>query len=147
MFAVTDASQAVDILEDLLRESRSRMMPDARVSLCLALHVLGVTSSHVPARQHSDTGPLRVGGAVTRPEKLRAYPPYLTPETRQVPGVVILEVVIDEEGCVLDPRILKGLRPDLDQAAVTAVRQWVYEPAHLSGKPVTVYSTLHVNFQ
>jgi protein TonB len=35
----------------------------------------------------------------------------------------------------------------LDQAAMDAVRQWVYEPTELNGVPVPVVMTVTVNFR
>ena len=37
--------------------------------------------------------------------------------------------------------------PVLDQAAVAAVRQWVYTPTLLNGVPVPVIMTVTVNFK
>ena len=35
----------------------------------------------------------------------------------------------------------------LDEAAITAVRQWRYTPTWLNGEPVPVIMTVTVNFQ
>lgn len=43
-------------------------------------------------------------------------------------------------------RVLRGI-PLLDEAAVEAVRQWVYEPTRLNGVPVPVLMTVTVNFR
>ena len=45
-----------------------------------------------------------------------------------------------------DVKILRGI-PLLDQAAVSAVRQWVYTPTLLNGVPVPVIMTVTVNFK
>jgi protein TonB len=47
---------------------------------------------------------------------------------------------------VNDVKILRGI-PLLDQAAVEAVRQWVYTPTLLNGVPVPVIMTVTVNFK
>jgi protein TonB len=47
---------------------------------------------------------------------------------------------------VTDVKVLRGL-PALDQAAVEAVRQWVYTPTLLNGVPVPVIMTVTVNFK
>jgi TonB family protein len=93
--------------------------------------------------------PLRVGGAVSRPEKFYAPPPVYTEEARKMrlQGVVIIEAVIDKEGCVRRNQILKGMPLGLSRAALAAVEKWVFEPAALDGKPVKVYYTLTINFQ
>ena len=60
-------------------------------------------------------------------------------------GVVILEAVIGVDGRVADAKVLRSI-PLLDQAAVDAVRQWVYTPTLLNGVPVPVIMTVTVNF-
>jgi protein TonB len=63
-----------------------------------------------------------------------------------VEGVVILGVKTDEEGKVKDVIVLRSI-PLLDQAAIDAVRQWVYEPLVIDGKAVPVVFTVTVRFQ
>ena len=62
-----------------------------------------------------------------------------------VQGVVILEIVIGEDGAVANARVLRSI-PLLDQAALDAVRQWRYEPTLLNGVPTSVIMTATVNF-
>ena len=89
-----------------------------------------------------------VGGKVTKPVKISAPPPDYTTEARKklIRGVVILEAIVDQAGCVAKAHVLKGLPGGLDSAAVRALRKWVFEPATLEGKPVPVYYTVTVNF-
>jgi len=92
-------------------------------------------------------GPLRVGGAVSRPELVSSVPIEYPQEASKarVMGVVIVEAIIDEQGNVTSARVLKGLPMGLDKAAEEAVRQWKFKPAMAYGKPVKVYYTLTVN--
>lgn len=92
----------------------------------------------------SEPQPLMVEGKVTRPTNLRnVKPAYAGPP---IAGTVILQVVIDEDGCVRDPRILRGINRYQDSASLDAVRQWVFLPATLEGKPVSVNYVLTVEF-
>lgn len=93
--------------------------------------------------------PYRVGGEVSRPEKISGNPPVYTEMARKarVQGVIIIEAVIDENGDVTDARVLKGLPMGLDKAALDALKTWKFKPAMLDGNPVRVYYTLTVNFQ
>jgi metallo-beta-lactamase class B len=89
---------------------------------------------------------LRVGGAVSRPERISSVPvkyPEAAAKAR-INGVVIVEAVIDEQGNVASTKILKGLPMGLDKAAQDAVRQWKFKPAMAYGKPVKVYFSLTV---
>ena len=58
---------------------------------------------------------------------------------------MILEAVIGTDGRITEARVLRSI-PLLDQAALDAVRQWVYTPTTLSGTPVAVVITVTVTF-
>lgn len=92
--------------------------------------------------------PVRVGGNVTEPTKVRHVPPVYPPAARRMraQGVVILETVIGTTGAVEDVRVLRSV-PLLDDAAITAVRQWRYTPTLLNDVPVPVVMTVTVNFR
>jgi TonB family protein len=91
--------------------------------------------------------PVRVGGSVKPPAKIRDVNPVYPEEARaaRVQGVVILEIVVDTLGQVSSARVLRGI-PLLENAAVDAVRQWLFEPTHLNGVPVPIIMTVTVNF-
>jgi protein TonB len=110
--------------------------------------VVGGTPGGVPGGV-IDEAPLRVGGGVSRPEKISGNPPVYTEVARKarVTGVVIVEAIIDEKGNVTNARVLKGLPMGLDKAALDAVQRWRFKPAEFQGRPVKVYYTLTVNFQ
>ena len=61
-------------------------------------------------------------------------------------GIVIIEATIDEQGNVIDTRILRSI-PLLDESAVAAVRQWKFSPTLLNGAPVSIVMTVTVNFK
>ena len=62
-----------------------------------------------------------------------------------IEGVVILEATTDIYGRVASVRVLRG-HALLDAAAVDAVRQWVYEPLLVNGRPRPVTFTVTVRF-
>ena len=66
-------------------------------------------------------------------------------QAARVQGVVILEAVIGPDGKVADVKVLRSV-PLLDDAAISAVRQWEYTPTLLNGVPVPVIMTVTVNF-
>jgi protein TonB len=63
-----------------------------------------------------------------------------------VQGVVVIEATIGADGRVKDAHVLRSV-PLLDEAALAAVRQWVYTPTRLNGEPVSVIMTVTVHFQ
>lgn len=91
--------------------------------------------------------PVPVGGKVKAPVKVRHVPPiYPTIAQRAgVEGVVIIEAVVGTDGRVRQARVLRS-QPLLDEAALTAVRQWEFSPTKLNGVPVPVIMTVTVNF-
>ena len=58
---------------------------------------------------------------------------------------MILEATIDPEGHVAGAKVLRSI-PQLDDAALAAVRQWEFTPTLLNGAPVPVIMTVTVNF-
>ena len=92
-------------------------------------------------------GPVRVGGNVGPPTKIRDVRPIYPEDAKaaRVQGVVIIEATIDTSGFVSDAKVLRSI-PLLDQAALDAVRQWQFTPTLLNGQPVPVIMTVTVNF-
>ena len=54
-------------------------------------------------------------------------------------------VIIGPDGAVRDAKVLRSI-PLLDQAALDAVKQWVFTPTLLNGVPVPVIMTVTVQF-
>jgi TonB family protein len=104
--------------------------------------------SLAPPPSPPPAGPVRVGGAIKEPKKVKhANPVYpMIAREARIQGVVILECVIGADGRVEDIRVLRGI-PLLDQAAVDAVRQWEYVPTYVNGVPVPVIMTVTVQFR
>lgn len=100
-----------------------------------------------PASPSQPTAPVRVGGGIREPRKTEHVAPIYPEAARAagVQGVVILEAMIDTDGSVSGITVLRSI-PDLDQAAINAVRQWRYQPTLLNGQPVAVMMTVTVNF-
>ena len=91
--------------------------------------------------------PVRVGGNIPAPVKIRDVRPVYPDAARAkgISGLVILEAIISADGGVTSARVLKSI-PELDAAAIEAVRQWRFEPTLLNGVPVPVIMTVTVNF-
>ena len=58
---------------------------------------------------------------------------------------MVLQATIDPTGEVGDIEVLRSV-PELDQAAIDAVKQWRYEPTLVDGAAVPVSMTITVNF-
>lgn len=94
-------------------------------------------------------GTMTMPVAVIRSPKLikrvkPVYPPLALKARRQ--ANVILEAETDIYGKVKRVRIISG-DPFLNDAAIKAIRQWVYEPYIINGIPQAVKFTVKINFR
>jgi protein TonB len=91
---------------------------------------------------------VRVGAGVKEPAKLKHVSPLYPDQALagRIEGTVVLEATIAPSGKVAEVKVLRA-PPALEQAAVAAVRQWVYTPTLLDGVPVTAIMTVTVRFQ
>jgi TonB family protein len=62
-------------------------------------------------------------------------------------GVVILQVVVGDDGRPHDVRIMRSVGLGLDEKALEAVRTWRFAPGMLNGRPVAVLVNIQVNFR
>jgi len=93
-------------------------------------------------------GPERPVAVIRPPRLLKAVAPVY-PEIARVSrvwGDVLVEAETDVYGRVVRVRVLRSI-PLLDAAAVDAVRQWVYEPMVLNGRPRAVVVNVTVHFE
>jgi len=63
----------------------------------------------------------------------------------KIQGTVVIKAVLGTDGHVSDTTILKSI-PALDEAANEAVRNWVYEPFLLEGRPYRYVTTVTMVF-
>jgi len=92
--------------------------------------------------------PVPIGGRIKQPQKVHDVAPIYPPiaQAARAQGVVVIKAVIGIDGRVQDASVLRSV-PLLDEAALTAVRQWVYTPTMLNGIAVPVIMTVTVRFQ
>src|SRR5437762_6127929 len=86
-------------------------------------------------------------GGVSAPRILYKPDPEFTEEARKAryQGVCILWMVVGADGKPHDVRVIRTLGMGLDQKAVDAARQYVFEPARKDGKPVAVQLNVEVS--
>lgn len=105
-----------------------------RIALCMA-------KAKKPL-EPSDVEPVRLG-KMDQPKVIHS--PW--PQTgRGREGRVLLEMIIDEDGCVREAKVRQGTRKKLEAAALEAVKQWVYRPIEVDGKPVRARHFVTFNF-
>jgi len=92
----------------------------------------------------------RKGMGITEPSVIHRIQPKYPKEARRdrISGQVILEATIDTEGRVQSISVLADPDPRLTQAAIEAVRQWIFEPArNEDGTPVMVRTAVTLMFR
>ena len=92
--------------------------------------------------------PVRIGGQVTAPALLHRVEP-IYPDVAalaHLSGIVILEAVVNTDGCVESVKILRSRHPLLDKASEDALLQWRYSPLVLNGVPSSFVLTVTFNF-
>jgi len=90
---------------------------------------------------------IKVGGAVIAASIVRKTSPVYPQlaKSARVQGVVHLAAVIAKDGTIQELHSLGGPAL-LIQAAMDAVKTWIYKPTMLNGEPVQVETTIDVNF-
>ncbi|HEX5229850.1 MAG TPA: TonB family protein [Bryobacteraceae bacterium] len=90
---------------------------------------------------------VRIGGNVQAAKLIREVQPLYPVLARdaRIAGTVRLQAIISKTGHVEDLKLVSG-QPLLVDAAMDAVRQWVYKPTYLNGTPVEVVTEVDVNF-
>src|SRR5262245_22544987 len=90
---------------------------------------------------HAQDSPpaLDAGADALTPPVLRSQEEAVYPEDalrNRVEGNVGLELTVDEEGHVTEARVTSAAGRGFDEAALAAVRRFVFEPARQGGKAI-----------
>jgi TonB family protein len=107
-----------------------------------------VTSSVLQALSTAPPPRLRLGGQVIASKLIHKVEPIYPADARasRTEGSVVLHALIGTDGYVRELNVVSG-DPSLANAAVTAVRQWQYEPTKLNDVPAEIDTTITVTFQ
>ena len=84
---------------------------------------------------------------IEKPKLIKSPAPEYPKEALDagIEGKVVIDAVTDTFGRVVDAQVASG-PPELQTAALEALKQWVYEPYLKNGKPVPVKFTVIVKF-
>jgi TonB family protein len=119
---------------------------DPHLNMALATAPDGGTTVRIAA-PGSAPQRIRVGGNVQSAMLVQQPTPVYPPEAKAagIQGKVQLSAVIGPDGHVQELTVVEG-DSTLAKAAQDAVWQWVYKPTLLNGNPVSVQTTIDVNF-
>jgi protein TonB len=62
-------------------------------------------------------------------------------------GDVVIDIVIDEDGKVVDAHVDQGLGHGVDEAVMAVIQTWTFTPATKAGKPVASEQQLLFHFE
>ncbi|MEM7516514.1 MAG: energy transducer TonB [Planctomycetota bacterium] len=65
---------------------------------------------------------------------------------RKAPATVHIIFIVNERGKVEKPKVQRSTDPAFDRAAMTAIKQWRFEPGKRSGKPVSTRMRVPITF-
>jgi TonB family protein len=85
---------------------------------------------------------------VKSPVLIREQKPVYTPDAlkEKITGTVLLQCVVRTDGVCGDAAITRSLDPRLDQAAVSALQGWRFQPGTREGQPVATLVTVEMAF-
>ena len=106
--------------------------------------VIAIGSAGVALAQASG----QTAAPVSQPRIIKEVKPTYPPDAlvAGTAGTVELECVVMADGRVGDIMVIKPLDPALDEAAITALKQWQFAPAMKDGKPVETAVTIEMSF-
>lgn len=84
---------------------------------------------------------------LTRPPTLLRQVEPEVGDAGVVTGTVIMELDLGPDGHVLEVRVTHGLTPELDAAAMAALRQFEFTPAEIDGAPAAVRIEYALTFE
>ena len=163
------ATAAVGVFEGNTLERRVRIMMDrgkqlrgaARLAAMAAVLILtggavvSMMGTHLTVQAADTTAGktpvlhVPAGKMVERIQKqvMPKYPAEARAKHNTLNGACVLGVTINKEGVPTDIHVVKSLRKDYDESALTAVRQWRWKPVRLNGKPVAVETKVTLTYK
>lgn len=125
-----------------------------RLVLALALALIGLVGTPALLCGENWTGQLGESEmesrrGVTPPRLIHSVDPEYDKASRKakVQGIVVLSVLVTENGEPQDLKVVRGLNPALDENAIRAVSRWRFAPATKNGNPVATKVNVEVTFR
>jgi TonB family protein len=107
------------------------------------------TLSFALGKMPESTSAYRIGSGVSPPLVITKVQPEFSMEASRarLEGKVVLLVVVDESGNAREMKVIRPLGLGLDEKAIEAVGEWVFQPGSKDGEAVAVQATIEVNFR
>jgi TonB family protein len=138
-----------DETKPLAEAQEKKLLPVIRQNSETATNNCGCSQSYTDTEPEQDGAAQKVpinggvlnGRAVSLPKP--PYPPIA--KAARLSGNVVVQILVDERGCVQTARVLSG-HPLLHEVSVQAARRACFYPTLLSGHPVEVKGVITYNF-
>ena len=115
----------------------------------LSFLIAPVASALAQAGPADDEQVFDIGPGITPPRVTHQVQPLNKPDdTRgfRISGIVVIGPGRELQGEPEDVHVVKSLDKDIDQCAIDAVRQWLFDPARKGDQPVAVRITVEIRF-
>lgn len=114
------------------------------IQACAFICLIAVVS---PAfGQQSTSHPPRIICTPPTGKILKMVRSNVSPDAKNISGIVVVEVEIDKVGKPTSVKVLKG-HPILAAAVLEVVKQWRWKPLTVNGVPAKADSMITVNFE
>lgn len=84
-------------------------------------------------------------GGITKLQKSVVYPDIA--RKAGIQGRVYVKFIINEQGNVIDPNVIRGIGGGCDEAALEAIKTAHFQPGMQRGRPVKVWYTIPIVFK
>ncbi|MGI8988678.1 MAG: TonB family protein [Bryobacteraceae bacterium] len=145
--------QVVRRLENIVHEMEitmsKRRIVFATFGIAIGLAAAGHFAVWSFPLQSSSGKVYKMADGITPPKVLHKVDPDYTEDARdaKIQGTVLLSVEITPDGTAQNVQVQRGIDAGLDNNAVSAVRQWRFQPGMKDGQAVTVAAAIEVNFR
>jgi TonB family protein len=126
--------------------ARTPFFDDKRPAYSRILLRIGPNGGALPPAQNNANS-LRQGD--TPPAIVRSVNAEFSDDARRnrIQGIVLVSLLVNEEGIPIDLSVTKGMGHGLDEKALEAVSQYRFRPAMRDGVPIESRITVEVNFR
>ncbi|MHB1021656.1 MAG: energy transducer TonB [Acidobacteriaceae bacterium] len=149
VFNSTVLTQNRFLAQDITVSAGGKMLLKIHVNQINLISTTDQKSLLPPAdARHVDPQMVQVSGGEMQKRLLKQVQPIYPQKAKEMhlSGVVVLQAIVATDGHIRDLRILPTSYAPLAEAALTAVRGWVFKPYLVDGKPVEVKTIVKIIF-
>lgn len=141
----------VDPVPDIILEEQLRDLDIEHTALNRSLAIANKKGSTGPKTDQESIGnyltesmPFLIGGVGELQKRIK-YPSKAVKD--KVEGRVVVQFIVDRNGKVRNPEVIKGVRYDLNREALRAVSKSRFLPGQVDDKTVPTEQVLHIVFK